>query len=59
MINLGRRLTAGNGKATQLLTVMSLVTDFVPRTSRASFVTRDFSASELASPGHVDHARRW
>ena len=32
------------------LTVMSFVTDLVPRTSWASLVTRDFSAAELASP---------
>src|SRR4051812_8142961 len=34
----------------QLLTVMPLLTDFTPRTSWASLVTRDFSASEAASP---------
>ena len=34
----------------QLLTGMVLFTDFTPRTSCASFVTRDFSASEAASP---------
>src|SRR4051812_7501227 len=34
----------------QAFTTMSLVTDFAPRTSEASFVTSDFSASELASP---------
>jgi len=34
----------------RFFTVMSLVTDLVPRTSWASLVTSDFSASELASP---------
>src|SRR3954471_23671454 len=34
----------------QLLIVMPLLTDFTPRTSCASLVTRAFSAAELASP---------
>src|SRR5450631_3909101 len=34
----------------QPLTVMSLTTDFTPRVSWASFVTRAFSASESATP---------
>ena len=42
-----------NKSTGQLFTVMLLVTETTPRTSRVTFETSDFSASELASPETV------
>ena len=39
-----------SGGCAQFFTIMLFSTDFTPRTSWASFVTSDFSASELATP---------